>query len=204
MKTSGGIGTSRVEAFSDGVLAIIITLLVLEIKIPELHDPTSLEEALRALFHLMPRFIGFLLSFAFVAVFWINHHRFFTLVPRVDWALLWLNNLLLLFLCFIPFPTGFIGENPRNPIALILFAFAFMSAGIVFNCMWRYAHRNGLVSEQVPDELIHKAIRRGLIGPVLYFLGGMMSFVLPVLSWILYGVVPILYGMPQRFVSKED
>lgn len=122
--------TTRIEAFSDGVLAIIITLLVLEIKVPELHNAHSIAEAFHALNALTPKFLSFVLSFVFVAVFWVNHHQFFHLVRHADRWLLWLNNLLLLTLSFVPFPTAFIGDYPRNPVALALFGVALMAAGI--------------------------------------------------------------------------
>lgn len=89
-------GPARLEAFSDGVLAIVITLLVLEIKVPHLQSPQRAEDALRGLSGLAPKFLGYVLSFIFIAVFWINHHRFFQLIERVDNGLLWLNILLLL------------------------------------------------------------------------------------------------------------
>jgi Endosomal/lysosomal potassium channel TMEM175 len=104
---------SRVEAFSDGVLAIVITLLVLEIKTPRLHSTENVGQAWLALVDLVPKFASFFLSFFFIAVFWVNHHRLFALIRKVDWGILWLNNLLLLLLCFVPFPTAFIGDGRR-------------------------------------------------------------------------------------------
>ena len=127
----------RTEAFSDGVMAIVITLLVLELRVPHLQDALSRQGTPDALCLLAPKFAGFLLSFAYVAVFWVNHHHFFDLIVEVSAGLLWLNTLFLLFLCFIPFPTAFIGEYPANPVALTLFALVLMGAGLVFTLMWR-------------------------------------------------------------------
>ena len=157
-------GVSRIEAFSDGVLAIVITLLVLEIKSPELHVPTSTMEALHALLALAPKFASFLLSFLFIAVFWVNHHRFFLLVRRADWGLLWSNNILLFLLCTIPFPTAFMGDHPNNPVAVALFAFLLLLAGLAFNSMWRQAQRRRLMDETVGEELVSRAITRGSAG----------------------------------------
>lgn len=189
-------GVGRIEAFSDGVLAIVITLLVLEIKSPELHDATSASEAWNALVALAPKIASFLLSFLFVAVFWVNHHRFFHLVRRADWALLWSNNLLLLLLCAVPFPTAFLGDHPRNPVAVALFAVLLMAAGIAFNAMWRQARRHQLIDQAVDMALIQRAILRGLVGPVAYGLAAVLApFVIP-LSWLIFMSVPLFYAWP--------
>jgi uncharacterized membrane protein len=192
-----GFSVNRVEAFSDGVLAIVITLLVLEIKVPDLPFPAGAHEAGKALIQLLPKFAGFFLSFLFIAVFWVNHHRFFSLVREVDWGLLWLNNLLLLFLCFVPFPTAFIGDYPRNPAALALFALVLMLSGTAFNLMWRYALAKGLAREPSERSRIKRAIRRGLWGPVSYALSGVTAFWCIPLSWFIFLLVPVFYAIPQ-------
>lgn len=100
---TGNLHKGRLEAFSDGVFAIIVTLLVLELKVPvvaEEHNSAALAQALLALF---PKFMGWVMSFAIVAIFWVNHHRFFNLLQHADNGLLWLNSLFLMLLSFIPF-----------------------------------------------------------------------------------------------------
>lgn len=191
-------GPGRLEAFSDGVLAIAITLLVLEIKAPHLAAPADAREALVALVALGPKFLSYLLSFLFIAVFWVNHHRFFRLVQRVDTGLLWLNIVLLLALSFIPFPTALIGEYPRNPTALALFAVVLMLAGIAFNLMWRHAAGRRLYHEGVPPAAIARATARGLIGPVAYGLAALMAFIFPAAAWAIFIVVPLVYVFGNR------
>lgn len=190
-------GPGRLEAFSDGVLAIVITLLVLELKAPHLAAPDDAREALAALAALGPKFLDYLLSFFFVAVFWVNHHRFFRLVQRVDSGLLWLNVLLLLALSFVPFPTGMIGEYPGNAVGLALFALVLLTAGLAFNLMWRHARSRQLYHEGVSPALVAQAARRGLAGPALYALAAALAFVLPPAAWALFGIVPLFYA-PQR------
>lgn len=191
-------GPARLEAFSDGVLAIVITLLVLEIKVPHLQSPESAEDALRGLFGLAPKFLGYVLSFLFIAVFWINHHRFFQLVERVDNGLLWLNMFLLLAMSFIPFPTALIGEYPWNGMALALFAVALMVAGLSFHLMWRRAKSRRLLHAHVHVDGVQRAIRRGIMGPALYAAAAIVAFILPIGAWILFVCIPIYYALPHR------
>jgi len=192
-KAKSDLKTGRVEAFSDGVLAIVITLLVLELKTLHLHDALSRGEALEALRLLLPKFASFLLSFAYVAVFWVNHHRFFDLVARVDTGLVWLNNLFLLFLCFVPFPTEFIGEYPANPVALALFAVVLMSAGFSFTLMWHYAYKQKLLNPSVQKKTAKDAVRRGVFGPLLYVVAAAGAFVTPWIAWIIFSAVPVFF-----------
>jgi uncharacterized membrane protein len=191
-------GPARLEAFSDGVLAIVITLLVLEIKVPHLQSPESAEDALRGLLGLAPKFLGYLLSFLFIAVFWINHHRFFQLVERVDNGLLWLNMFLLLAISFVPFPTAMIGEYPWNGTALALFAVALMVAGLSFHLMWRRAKSRGLLHSHVHVDAVRRAVRRGMVGPALYAVAAIVAFIVPIGSWMLFVGIPIYYALPHR------
>jgi uncharacterized membrane protein len=197
-------GVNRIEAFSDGVLAIVITLLVLEIKSPELHIPTSTMEALHALLALAPKFASFLLSFLFIAVFWVNHHRFFLLVRRADWGLLWSNNLLLFLLCTIPFPTAFMGDHPNNPVAVALFAVLLLLAGLAFNSMWRQARRRRLIDESVREEIVDAAIRRGLVGPAAYICAALLAPVVLPVSWVIFLVVPVFYAWPTKAPNHNN
>ncbi len=184
---------TRLEAFSDGVLAIVITLLVLELHVPELHDALSRHEAFGALRVLLPKFGSFVLSFAYIAIFWANHHHFFDLVADVSPGLLWLNNLLLLFLCFVPFPTAFVGEYPGNAVGLALFAVVLMGAGLVFTMMWAYAYRRGLMEPSVREAVAKKAVRSGMFGPPLYAIAAAAAFVAPPITWAIFGAVPVLF-----------
>jgi uncharacterized membrane protein len=166
---------------------------VLEIKVPDLLAPGDAREAWAALVALAPKFLGYLLSFLFIAVFWVNHHHFFRLIKQVDARLLWLNILLLLALSFIPFPTGMIGEYPQNATGLALFALVLMVAGIAFNLMWRHAARGGLFWEGVSPTAVSRATARGVLGPALYGLAAVLAFVLPVASWALFIATPLIY-----------
>lgn len=191
-------GPTRVEAFSDGVLAIVITLLVLEIKVPYLEYVQDIDSSVSALLGLAPKFLGYFLSFVFIAVFWVNHHRFFRLVKRVDNGLLWLNVFLLLALSFTPFPTAWIGEYPSNAIGLVLFSIVLMVAGITFYLMWRYANCAGLFQDSSDPQIIKQAEKLGLLGPIIYLVAGIFAFVLPPVTWLLFFVVPFIYAFPSK------
>src|SRR5690349_15153669 len=112
---------SRVETFSDGIFAIIVTLLVLEIHVPEISNPTSRHELLKALYDLLPKILSWIVSFLIVCVIWVNHHRIFEQMKVVTHRLFWLNANLMLWCSFIPFPTAMMGDYVNNAIALALF-----------------------------------------------------------------------------------
>src|SRR6266542_810082 len=117
----GELRLNRIEAFSDGVFAIVVTLLVLELKVPELHEPASVSELGRQLRDLFPRFLSWLISFIIVAKFWLNHHHVLGLARHADYAMVWLNSIFLMFQSFVPFPTAMLGEYPTNPLAVTMF-----------------------------------------------------------------------------------
>lgn len=157
--------TARVEAFSDGVFAIAITLLILEIRVP----PTAEQEGLRtALVNLWPSFLAFLASFMTIGVMWLNHHRLFTLINKCDDGLIAFNLLLLLGISWIPFPTDLLADHLRGPdsrVAGVVYAGSFLFIAIVFNVMWRYAVRANLVIEHLNVVAI---TRQYALGPIMY------------------------------------
>lgn len=161
--------TNRIEAFSDGVIAIIVTLLVLEIKIPELEEHTlaGFFAVMRPMF---PKLIGFAFSFFTVAIFWVNHHGFFHRVKQATWRLLWHNNLLLFFLSVVPFTTGFVGDYPSNRYVVALYAFNLFLAGAAFSLMWHYALVQNNLSEDGMslEERKKEYMQTGVYGLVLY------------------------------------
>jgi uncharacterized membrane protein len=112
------ISRGRVEALSDGVFAIVVTLLVLEITVPHVAEHDSMAELARALGMLAPKFVSWVISFVTVCVIWLNHHRLFTLVSRIDNGLFWMNANLLLWTSFITFPIALMGDYPANRLAV--------------------------------------------------------------------------------------
>src|SRR5215831_15559047 len=133
----------RIGAFSDGVFAIVITLLVLELRVPHLLRAADPSELLRALGGMRGQLASFTLSFLFVVNLWVSHNLFFRMLDRTDTTMLWVNNLFLFFVCFVPFPTALIGEFPRNPAAMLIFGLDWLAIAIILFGMGRYALRRG-------------------------------------------------------------
>lgn len=202
--------TGRVEAFSDGVFAIAMTLLILDVKVPragELAGKTLLE----ALAGQWPHFLAYLTSFGTILVMWVNHHRMFTHIRRVDQAFLFLNGFLLFVVTFIPFPTGLVAEYARHPgdpeartAAAVLSATYFVLA-LAFNLVWRCAASEGRLLDAHTDLAKAQEITRQYrLGPLCYLVTFGLAFVsvpaslglvvLLALFWAFTGALPRLFG----------
>src|SRR5205823_4907330 len=162
--------TGRIEAFSDGVFAIAITLLVLDLHVPDWSaDGPPLGNSL---LNLWPNYLAFLTSFATIGVMWINHHRLFTHIKRSDNMLLFLNGLLLLGVTFVPFPTAVIARyigHPGGEIAVMLYNGVFFVISIFFNALWRYSARGDrLLGTNVNHYEVEALTRQYRFGPIVY------------------------------------
>jgi uncharacterized membrane protein len=190
---------SRLEAFSDGVFAIVITLLVLEIKIPMLPAPVDEATLLGALIAELPMLVSCVVSFVIIAVFWVAHHQFFQSVHHADWPLLWLNNLLLLFVVFIPIPTGLVGTYSALHAPAILYGVVMGIAGASFAAMRWYA---SFVADLVDLPLASRraAFRRALLSPTLNFSGAAVAVWAPHGALAVYVLVPIIYFVQPAFL----
>ena len=149
----------RIVMFSDGVFAIVVTLLVLELRVPPITDELSSVELLTALIAMKQKFISFVLSFLFVVMLWVSHNIWFRTLVKTNTTVMWLNNLFLLLVCFIPFPTALIGEYPGNSTAMIIFGINWMLIGIVMWYVGRYCFHAGFVSQHVDYKRYGEAIR---------------------------------------------
>jgi uncharacterized membrane protein len=155
--------TARVEAFSDGVFAIAITLLILEIKVPQLDHGAGNGELVRALIALWPSYAAFLASFVAILIMWINHHGLFKHIHRVDSSLMFANGFLLLIVTFVPFPTAVLAEHLDREganAAAVFYCGTFVLVNIAYNALWLAAFsRRRLAKPEVPDALLRR-IRR--------------------------------------------
>lgn len=187
---------NRLEAFSDGVFAIVVTLLVLELKVPEVHDPVMLR---MELVHLIPKFISWIISFAVVVIFWVNHHRFFHTLRQVDHNMLWLNGLYLLFISFVPFPTALMGEYIQDPLAVSFFGAALMLASLSASVMRVYATNKKMHDVNVDHVQAMKVAHRSfLFGPILYLAAAGLAWLHPYLAVVVYALIPVYFVLPKQ------
>ena len=195
-------GTTRIEAFSDGVIAIVITLLIFEVRVPSLTDHST-PAVLKALVGMAPKGASFAISFFTVAIFWVNHHHIFADISHSNWKLLWYNNLLLFWLAIVPFTTAFIGDYPTQPLVVALYAMTLCMAALSFSLMGRYAFfKSGLIPASVPIARRRKEWKRGLWAFVLYGIASGVAFVYVYAALVILIVIPFLFVVPRTL--QED
>ena len=189
---------NRLEAFSDGVIAIVITLLVLEIHVPPLPEHSGSEAILRALISLIPSIAAYVVSFLICSIWWITHHNFVNDLREVDRTLLWSNNMFLLCLAFLPFPTALLGQHPGEPVAAALYGAVCTAAGACFVFMrWYASLRGNLMLPEIPVKELERRLRVGMVSPLLYFIATLLSFAAPAAAIALYLLLPLWYALGQ-------
>lgn len=179
---------ARIEAFSDGVLAIIITIMVLELKTP-------LDDGLDKLWHLWPVFLAYILSYAYVAIYWVNHHRLFGLARVVTGRLLWTNMALLFALSLVPFATAYLGEHHFSREATLLYLATMLIASIAYAPLQREIARTGASGNAA--QTYHRAtLRKGVAATLIYAAGVPLSFVSPWLGVGCAALVAAFWMLP--------
>lgn len=187
------MGKSRIEAFSDGVLAIIITIMVLELKVP--HEPTVAALAL-----LWPVVTSYVLSFVYIGIYWNNHHHMFHAVKRVDGAVLWANLHLLFWLSLVPFVTAWMGENHFATIPTAAYGVVLLMAGLAY-----WILQASLIRHDGNASLLAVAVGsdfKGKISPALYLVAIPAAFVSRWLAGALYVAVALLWLVPDRRIER--
>ena len=185
-------GSERLIALTDGVVAVIITIMVLELKPPPGADMASLLD-------LGPTFLSFVLSFVYVAIYWSNHHHFFRLVPHVGGAVMWANLNLLFWLSLIPFTTAWMDEHGRAALPVAVYG-----ATLLLCALSWYLLQSVIVRAQGAGSPLRRAIgrdRKGKLSPVLYLAAMLLAFVKPLLSYALYAAVAAWWLIPDRRVA---
>jgi uncharacterized membrane protein len=171
--------TGRIEAFSDGVFAIAVTLLVLELKVPQLAKEAGSGELWSALLSRWPSYAAYLVSFMTILIVWVNHHRLFTIIQRSDSRFLFINGLLLV-VTTIPFPTALLAEffeKPSASVACAIYTGMFVMLALAFNAFWRYAYHGRLLARTVTSAQIAAISRSLVFGPITYFVAFVLAFV---------------------------
>ena len=187
------MGTTRLEAFSDGVLAIIITIMVLELRVPHGED-------LAALRPLIPTFLSYILSFVYIGIYWNNHHHMLHAMRTVTGGILWANLHLLFWLSLIPFATGWMGENHFAPTATALYGVPLLMAGAAYWILQR-----AIMKSQGRDSLLAAAVGRdfkGKLSQVLYMIAIPSAFVSPWIAGAIYVAVALMWLVPDRRIER--
>jgi uncharacterized membrane protein len=191
---AAGMHKARLEAFSDGVIAIIITIMVLELKVP--HDAT-----LDGLRPLVPVFLSYVLSFVFVGIYWNNHHHMLQAAQHVNGGTLWANLHLLFWLSLIPFGTAWMGENHFEAAPVALYGFLLLMCGVAYTILSR-----ALIRTHGPESVLAKAVGRdgkGLASLAIYGGAVLLAFFSPPLSCALYVVVAIMWLVPDQRIERN-
>ena len=178
---------TRIEAFSDGVFAIVVTLLVLELKVPVLEDHVSVSELAHHLVELMPKFLNWLISFIIVCKFWLNHHHVFGLARHADYGFVWLNSIFLMGQSFIPFPTARAGEYADNPLAVSAFGIMFTINALMFLALHAYVVRR-LIKPELTAQQDPRGSMMGLIGSLSYLVGAAAAWFSVHVAFVTYAL----------------
>jgi uncharacterized membrane protein len=187
------MGKTRLEAFSDGVLAIIITIMVLELKVPHGADWAVLQQ-------LWPVFVSYILSFVYVGIYWNNHHHMLHATRHVSGLVLWANLHLLFWLSLVPFASGWMGENHFAPLPTALYG------GVLLMSALAYWLLQAALKRSPENKLLSQAVGRdvkGKLSMVLYLLGIVVATRLPVLAWGIYAAVALMWLVPDRRIERQ-
>jgi uncharacterized membrane protein len=188
------MGKDRLAAFSDGVIAVVITIMVLELHVPHGAD-------MAALWTMAPTFLTYVLSFIYVGIYWNNHHHLLHTVTRVDGLILWANLDLLFWLSIIPVTTAWMGQNLGEPLPTAIYGVALLMPAFAYVFLqWAILRREGsqsLLAEALGADL------KGKISPILYIAGIVLAFVSPWISIALYVVVAIIWLVPDRRIERR-
>jgi uncharacterized membrane protein len=189
--------TARLETFADGVIAIAITLLILEVGVPH----TAGRSLRTALARQWPSYAGFLVSFLTIGIIWVNHHHMFKLIVRTTHAFLMLNVVFLMTICVLPWPTSLVADYVRDPdgrvVATVLYGGAMTAIAVMFNLVWRYASTNHrLLVDGISDDALAKMSRNYLVGPFVYGGATLLAFVEPYASLAIFAALAVYWLLP--------
>ena len=187
------MGKGRLEAFTDGVMAIIITIMVLELKVPHEVDLEALREKL-------PVFVGYVLSFLYVGIYWNNHHHLFQVVHKIGGGVLWANLHLLFWLSLLPFATGWMGENHFAQMTVVIYGAVLLMSGVAYSILTR-----ALLAHHSADSQLARALGcdfKGKVSLVIYAVAIGLTFVNEWIGVAMYFVVALMWLVPDRRIER--
>jgi TMEM175 potassium channel family protein len=187
------MGKTRLEAFSDGVIAILITIMVLELHVPH-------GESLASLLPLWPVFLSYVLSFTILGIYWNNHHHMLHACRHVTGAMLWANLHLLFWLSLMPFATGWMGENHFAPVPVALYGAVLLMSAVAY-----YILQQLIIASQGPNSLLRRAVGvdwKGRASPAAYVVALAVALRWPVISMAIYAAVALIWLVPDRRIER--
>ncbi len=185
---------TRLEAFSDGVFAIIITIMVLELKVPHTADWSALQE-------LLPAFLSYVMSFIYVGIYWGNHHHMVHTVKKITPGIIWGNMSLLFVLSLIPFATGWMGENHFAANTLIVYCILLLMAGVTYTILQLAIEKSHPFTDEM-KKAFGKMRAKGIVSVVSYSLAILLACAMPVISAVLIVGVAVMWLVPDRSIEK--
>ncbi|MCX7522622.1 TMEM175 family protein [Microbacterium sp. STN6] len=198
--TDGG-SLERTNAFSDAIFAIAMTLLVLDVRVPEKVGERGLGPAL---LDVLPGYLTFVLSFVVIGMVWRSHHRKFRAIRGYDQRLLRLNLLLLLFVASLPFPTALLGRYGDDPLAAVIYAASVALVGLSLTAIWVYAWRRGLIDEQITPRVFRYVMVSSLINPAVFLLSIPVSLLAGATWGELFWILALPFGLVTSALSRKD
>jgi len=190
------VGKKRLETFSDGVIAIIITIMVLGLKIPESANTHDLQA-------LLPLFLSYALSFVYIAIYWYNHHHLINMVKRLSAGIMWANLNLLFWLSLVPFATGWMGENHYEPSPVALYAGLMIFCGIAYTILQKTIE-NCHKEEHGLKQIMLRQSRKGIISLIAYASAIPLAYVKTMLSGIIFVFVAVMWLIPDKQIEKVN
>ncbi len=187
----------RVETFSDAVFAIVLTLLVLTLQPPDIAVHSSLGQYAAAMAPLIPKFVSFTLSFVIIAINWVGHHYLFRRIGNATIGLVWLNNLVLFWICILPFPTAMLGDHPTDQFPILLYGVVNLLGALSFYALRHYASYAKLFEAESEFERRALGPTHSIPAITLYALSILLSFVSAYLALACLFLVPVLYFVPN-------
>jgi uncharacterized membrane protein len=201
LPAEAGKETARLETFADGVFAIAITLLVLEIRVP----PAGTTDLAGAILDQWPSFAAYVISFLTIGVMWVSHHQMFAVITRTTPTFLYLNVIFLLPVAFVPYPTALVAQHIQEPdartVAVLVYGAVSVLVALMFNVLWTYASARNLVRESARDQMVQVA--RGFrLGPLAYLAATVTALVNPFVSMAAFAALAVYWMLPGRIPGR--
>ncbi len=198
------ISTTRLENFSDGVFAIVLTLLAFQFKVPKFSEEATLVQNFDELLHIAPYLIGFIFSFFFIAVFWVNHHHLYHAVKEANRTLLWYNIHFLFWITMLPFAIAMVGDHPHVSLAAVSLGVVLFMASVAAYLLLRYSYvKSKLVDETLSYDSIQNGLTKNITAVIVTFLGILIALKWVYISYCIYFVVLIIFLIPQKMQKRN-